>query len=201
MKRIGVLSVQGAFHEHINMLRRTGVHPVPVRLPMDIKGLDGLVIPGGESTAITKLIRDFKLEESLLKLISNGAPVLGTCAGMIVLAKRIDGNNRGPLAVIDIEVKRNAFGRQVDSFEMDLDVPVIGPPLFHAIFIRAPVIERVGANVEIIAKLPGDEIVACREGNIVCTSFHPELTSDLRFHDYFLNLNQDSISIDTASVR
>ena len=120
---------------------------------------------------------------------------------MIVLAKKIDGNSSGPLPVLDIDVRRNAFGRQVDSFETDLDAPVIGPPLFRAIFIRAPLIESIGPNVEVMSRLPGGEIVACREGNILCTSFHPELTLDLRFHNYFLNLNQSSISIDTASVR
>jgi len=188
MKRIGVLAQQGAFVEHMAMLCRLGVETVAVRLPEELEGLDGLIIPGGESTSIGKLIRDYDLREPLRRLAEQGLPIMGTCAGMILLAKRVSGLNLEPLGVMDISVKRNAFGRQVDSFETDLDIPAIGAPPFHAVFIRAPYIERVGDGVDTLAWLPNGIGVAARQGNMVALAFHPELTNDLRLHDYFCGI-------------
>ncbi len=188
MKRIGVLAQQGAFVEHMAMLCRLGVEAVAVRLPEELEGLDGLIIPGGESTSIGKLIRDYDLREPLRRLAEHGLPIMGTCAGMILLAKRVSGLNLEPLGVMDISVKRNAFGRQVDSFETDLEIPAIGDPPFHAVFIRAPYIERAGDGVDILAWLPNGIGVAARQGNMVALAFHPELTNDLRLHDYFCGI-------------
>ena len=188
MKRIGVLAQQGAFVEHMAMLCRLGVETVAVRLPEELEGLDGLIIPGGESTSIGKLIRDYDLREPLRRLAEQGLPIMGTCAGMILLAKRVSGLNLEPLGVMDISVKRNAFGRQVDSFETDLEIPAIGAPPFHAVFIRAPYIERVGDGVDTLAWLPNGIGVAARQGNMVALAFHPELTNDLRLHDYFCGI-------------
>lgn len=188
MKRIGVLALQGAFVEHIAMLRRLGAEAVAVRLPEELEGLDGLVIPGGESTTIGKLIRLYGFNAPMQKLLADGLPVLGTCAGMILLAKQVIGLRGHSLGAIDIKVRRNAFGRQVDSFEADLQIPVLGDPLYRAVFIRAAGIEQVGPGVEVLASLPDGKPVAAREGNVAVAAFHPELTSDSRFHAYFLNL-------------
>ena len=188
MERIGVLAQQGAFAEHMDMLYRLGVESVAVRLPEELEGLDGLIIPGGESTSIGKLIRDYDLREPLRRLAEQGFPIMGTCAGMILLAKEVSGLNLEPLGIMDISVKRNAFGRQVDSFETDLDIPAIGAPPFHAVFIRAPNIERVGDGVDTLAWLPNGIGVAARQGNMVALAFHPELTNDLRLHDYFCGI-------------
>lgn len=188
MKRIGVLALQGAFIEHIDMLHRIGAEPVAVRLPRDLDGVEGLVIPGGESTTIGKLMQRYELNPVLKKLIADGLPVLGTCAGMILLAREVTELNGYSLGVLDIGVRRNAFGRQVDSFEIDLPMPAIGGSPFHAVFIRAPWIEKIGAGVEVLAKLPDGTPVAARSGNIVVAAFHPELTADTRFHSYFLKL-------------
>ncbi len=188
MKKIGVLAMQGAFVEHIAALCRLGVEAVPIRLSGEFKGLSGLVIPGGESTTIGKLMRDYRLVDELKKRISKGLPVLGTCAGMILLAKEVQGLNQHTLEAVDIRVKRNAFGRQVDSFEICLDIPVLGDLPFPAVFIRAPWIEKVGDGVEVLAKLPDGTPVAARQGNLLVTAFHPELTTDLRLHDYFLSI-------------
>ena len=188
MKRIGVLAQQGAFVEHMAMLCRLGVEAVAVRLPEELEGLDGLIIPGGESTSIGKLIRDYDLQEPLRRLAEQGLPIMGTCAGMILLAKRVSGLNLEPLGVMDRSVKRNAFGRQVDSFETELEIPAIGAPPFHAVFIRAPYIERVGDGVDTLAWLPNGIGVAAKQGNMVALAFHPELTNDLRLHDYFYGI-------------
>ena len=188
MKKIGVLAMQGAFVEHMAVLRRLGVEAIPVRLSGEFKGLSALVIPGGESTTIGKLMQDYSLVDELRKLISKGFPVMGTCAGMILLAKQVRGLKQHTLEAMDIEVRRNAFGRQVDSFETALDIPVLGQPPFLAVFIRAPWIEKVGDGVEVLASLPDGTAVAVRQGNLVATAFHPELTDDLRFHDYFLSI-------------
>jgi 5'-phosphate synthase pdxT subunit len=188
MKRIGVLAMQGAFVEHISALRQLGVEAVPVRRVDELKGICGLVIPGGESTTICKLMREYSLIEEVGKLIARGLPVLGTCSGMILLAKEVLGPNEHSLKAMNIKVRRNAFGRQVDSFEADLDIPALGHPPFRAIFIRAPWIETAGEGVEILASLPDGTPVAAREGNLVATAFHPELTPDLRLHEYFLSL-------------
>ena len=188
MKKIGVLAMQGAFVEHISALRQLGAEAVPVRRVDELEGICGLVIPGGESTTICKLMREYSLIEEVGKLIAKGLPVLGTCAGMILLAKEILGPNEHSLKAMNIKVRRNAFGRQVDSFEADLDIPALGQPPFRAVFIRAPWIEGVGEGVEILASLPDGTPVAAREGNLVATAFHPELTPDLRLHEYFLSL-------------
>jgi 5'-phosphate synthase pdxT subunit len=187
MRRVGVLALQGDFVEHIAALRRLEVEAVPVRLPGELDGVSGLVIPGGESTTIGKLMGEYRLTEALNGLITEGVPVLGTCAGMVMLAKRISGMDQQSLGAMDIEVKRNAFGRQVESFESALDIPVLGQPPFHAVFIRAPVIESVGDGVEILARLADGSPVAARQNNLVATAFHPELTHDLRVHKYFLS--------------
>jgi len=186
--KIGVLALQGAFIEHCHILQKLGVETSEIRLPAQLQELDGLIMPGGESTTILKLMHGYGLFQPLKELISQGFPVWGTCAGMICLASRIKNSQQSslqPLEAIDITVKRNAFGRQVDSFEIDLDIPVLGPLPYHAVFIRAPLIEKVGQQVEVLTKLPDGVIVAARQGNLLVSSFHPELTADSRFHQYF----------------
>ncbi len=186
MATIGVLALQGDFREHREVLERLGVGAPEVRLPRDLEGLDGLIIPGGESTAIVRLMRTSNLIEPLRKLAADGFPMWGTCAGMILMAKRLDATGVPALEAMDIAVRRNAFGRQVDSFEADLPVPVLGDPPFHAVFIRAPIIQEIGARVEVLARLPGGTAVAARQGRLLASAFHPELTPDTRFHRYFI---------------
>jgi 5'-phosphate synthase pdxT subunit len=188
--RIGVLASQGAFIEHIASLSQLKVEALPVRLATQLDGLDGLVIPGGESTSITKLMASAKLTEVVKRLVAEGLPAFGTCAGMIVLSTKNSDRDVEPLGLMDITVKRNAFGRQVDSFEIELDIPVLGKKPFPAVFIRAPLIERVNNNVEVLARLPDGRAVAARQGNRLVAAFHPELTDDLRFHRYFLEMVQ-----------
>jgi len=188
MKRIGVLALQGAFVEHIVMLNRLGAEAIPIRLPEELEGLDGLVIPGGESITIGKLMEAYDLTDRVQKLIADGLPVMGTCAGMILLANQVTDLNGYSLRVMDISVRRNAFGRQVDSFETDLAVPAIGETPFHAVFIRAPWIENVGPEVEILARLADGTPVAAKAGNTIVAAFHPELTDDTRLHAYFLGI-------------
>ena len=188
MKKIGVLALQGAFVEHIALLRRLDVEAFPVRLPRELEGLDGLVIPGGESTTIGRLMKEYDLMTPLRRLAKEGFPMMGTCAGMILLAKQVSGIDVEPLGAMDIAVRRNAFGRQVDSFETDLEIPVIGESPFHAVFIRAPFIESVGDGVEVLARLPDGTGVAARQGNMLALAFHPELTDNLRLHEYFLSI-------------
>ena len=187
-KRIGVLAQQGAFAEHVAMLGRLGMEAVLVRLPQELHDLDGLIIPGGESTTICRLMRDYELLEPLRKLGKQGLPIMGTCAGLILVAKEVSEFKLETLSIMDISVKRNAFGRQVDSFEADLEIPAIGGSSFHAVFIRAPCIEKVGNGVEVLARLPDGVCVAARQGNVVALAFHPELTEDLRLHDYFCSI-------------
>jgi 5'-phosphate synthase pdxT subunit len=184
--KVGVLAVQGAFAEHIAVLRKLGADAVPVRLPAELAKIDGLIIPGGESTTIDRLMRDYGLKTLINEKALAGMPVWGTCAGMILLARELTDNDFTPLGLIDITVTRNAFGRQKESFEIDLDISALGAEPFPAVFIRAPLIERAGEAVEILARLDGDgTIVAARQDNILVTAFHPELTADLRFHKYF----------------
>ncbi len=190
--RIGVLAVQGAFAEHIAILNRLGVDALPVRLPKELSGLDGLIIPGGESTSISKLMLDYDLMNEIRNLAENDLPTLGTCAGMILLAKRVSDLGMEPLGVMDIVVRRNAFGRQKDSFETGLSMPVLGKKPFPGVFIRAPLIEQADNRVEIIARLADGTSVAAKQGKLLASAFHPELTEDLRFHQYFLGIvNQD----------
>ncbi len=186
MATIGVLALQGDFREHCEVLERLGVAAPEVRLPKDLEGLDGLIIPGGESTTIVRLMRTSHLLDPLRRLAGDGFPIWGTCAGMILLAKRLDDTGVPALDAMDMAVRRNAFGRQVDSFEANLHVPVLGEPLYRAVFIRAPIIEDVGPAVEVLARLPDGVPVAARQGHLLATAFHPELTSDDRFHRYFL---------------
>jgi len=189
--KIGVLALQGAFIEHISVIQQLGVEASPVRLPNELGSLDGLIIPGGESTTILNLMQSFNFIQPLKELAQAGLPILGTCAGMVCLAKKVSNSinsNMETLAVMDIEVRRNAFGRQIDSFETELPVPALGDEPFAAIFIRAPIIERTGPWVEILAKLPNDIAVAARQGKLVVSAFHPELSHDLRFHRYFLKI-------------
>ena len=189
--RIGVLALQGAFIEHEQMLTKLGAEAVEVRLPKDLAGLDGSIIPGGESTTIGKLAVHYQLMEPLREMARAGKAMWGTCAGLIFMAKNV-GRDQPLLGLMDVTVERNAFGRQVDSFEANLTVnDVAGDLPFHAIFIRAPLIEAVGAGVEVIARAEKDHrdvIVAARQGNLLVTSFHPELSSDDRFHRYFLKM-------------
>ncbi len=186
MATIGILALQGDFREHREALERLEVSASEVRLPQDLVGLTGLIIPGGESTAIVRLMRTSHLLEPLRKLAADGFPIWGTCAGMILLAKRLDETGMPALEAMDIAIRRNAFGRQVDSFEADLQVPVLGDPPFHAVFIRAPVIEEIGPAVEVLARLPDGNPVAALQGHLLATAFHPELTRDDRFHQFFL---------------
>jgi 5'-phosphate synthase pdxT subunit len=181
---VGVLALQGAFIEHIKTLRELSVQPVAVRLPEQLDGLDALIIPGGESTTIGKLAVTYKLLEPL-RLFAAAKPVWGTCAGMIMLAKDI-GRDQPLIGVMDIQVNRNAFGRQVDSFETDLTVPELGAEPFRAVFIRAPLVTGVSDGVQVLARLEEGGIVAVRQGFWMATAFHPELTPDNRFHRYFL---------------
>lgn len=180
--RIGVLALQGAFAEHVNVLRAIGVEAVEVRLPEQTLDIDGLILPGGESTTMRRLIDRWRMRGPILDLAERGAPLFGTCAGMIVLAREIEGDEEPILPLLDVTVTRNAFGRQLDSFETELAVPLLGDQAVHAVFIRAPVIERVGPDVDVLARLPDGRIVAVRERNIIATSFHPELAGETRFH-------------------
>ena len=187
--KIGVLAAQGAFAEHLAVLRKLKVDTVAVRLPEELNGLNGLIIPGGESTTISKLMITYELSFRIQERAKKGMAVFGTCAGMILLAKEIaDADGVVPLGLMDITVRRNAFGRQVDSFETDLAIPVLGDKPFPAVFIRAPVIEEVRNGAEVLAKLDDGTAVAVRQNKFLALAFHPELTDDLRFHQYFLDI-------------
>jgi 5'-phosphate synthase pdxT subunit len=189
---IGVLALQGAFSEHVRKLEHIGIPAREVRLPADLDGLDGLIIPGGESTSIGKLIERFGLRDSILALARSGRPVWGTCAGMILLAREVVEDSRAGdqplLGLLDVVVRRNAFGSQLDSFEAELDVPVLGDEPLPVVFIRAPVIESVGPAVNVLARLDDGRVVAVRQDNLIATAFHPELTGDDRFHTWFVEL-------------
>jgi 5'-phosphate synthase pdxT subunit len=188
---IGVLALQGAFIEHIHMFERIGVKTAEVRLPGQLEGISGLVIPGGESTTVMKLMHSYGLVGPVGKLARGNMAIWGTCAGMICLssgALNPDGTPMQTLGLMDMTVKRNAFGRQVDSFESNLHITVLQGGPFPAVFIRAPFIERVGVSVEVLARLPGGEIVAAAQGKLLATSFHPELTGDARLHSYFAGM-------------
>ena len=193
MTTIGILALQGDFMEHEAVLLRLGVNTRQVRSADDLRGLDGLIIPGGESTTFCRLMDDFNLYEPLRAFVKAGTPTWGTCAGMIVLAKHASDLDFPTLEALDIEVLRNAYGRQVDSFEADLDIPALGTEPFHAVFIRAPVVATTGPNVEVLASMRDerdrrDAPVAVRQGPLLATSFHPELTADSRFHRYFVEM-------------
>ena len=187
--KIGVLALQGAFREHVQMLQQLDVEAVEVRLPGELKHLDGLIIPGGESTTIGKLAAMYGLVDPLRRF-ADTRPMWGTCAGVILMAKKVVGGVPGQpvLGLMDMRIHRNAFGRQVDSFEVDLEVLALGGPPFRAVFIRAPIVERVESGVEVLARLEDGAVVAARQGNLLATTFHPELVDDDRFHRYFVGL-------------
>ena len=188
-RKVGVLALQGDFAEHMKSLESIGAEPTEVRLPADLVDIDALIIPGGESTTIARLMDVFGLTKDIKGRVKEGMPVWGTCAGMIVLAKRLVEDRPQPLGLMDIRVQRNAYGRQIDSFETEIPVPALGEKSFRAVFIRAPAIEEIGSAVETIACLEDGQVVAAREGNVLVTAFHPELTSDTRFHSYFLSMD------------
>ena len=180
--KIGVLALQGAFREHLDTLAAIGVEGVRVREPADLDGVSGLILPGGESTTMRQLIERWGLRQPILDFAESGAPIFGTCAGMIVLSREIAGGEPPILPLLDVTVDRNAFGRQLESFEADLAVDVLGGTPVRAVFIRAPVIDRTGPGVDVLARLDDGRIVAVRERNILATSFHPELAGETRFH-------------------
>ncbi len=186
---VGVLALQGDFREHIAVLRSLGADAVGVRRPSELAEVSGLIIPGGESSVIDKLSRLFDLAAPLKRAIADGLPVWGTCAGLIMLADTVlDGiQGQQSLGGLDIAVRRNAFGSQLDSFETELDIPVLGEPSVHAVFIRAPIVESASTSVTTLAALPDGRVVAVEQNNLLGTSFHPEMTGDTRFHEYFLS--------------
>ncbi|MGB9661942.1 MAG: pyridoxal 5'-phosphate synthase glutaminase subunit PdxT [Moorellaceae bacterium] len=187
---IGVLALQGAFREHLEKIEDCGAEGREIRKPEHLRGIEALIIPGGESTTIGRLLVEFELMEPVRGLGQEGMPIFGTCAGMVLLAKEIVGSDQPRLALMETIVRRNAFGRQVDSFEAFLEVPLLGQDPFRGVFIRAPYVEKVGPPAEVLSTFEG-KIVAVRQGKLLATAFHPELTDDLRFHRYFLSLVED----------
>lgn len=185
--KVGVLALQGAFREHIRMLRALGAEAVEIRLPSELDDVDGLIIPGGESTTMRKLMADYGFVDPLREFAATGKPLFGTCAGLIVMAERLGGRRQELLNLIDIDVERNAYGRQVDSREADISGDALGPEPFHAVFIRAPQILRTGPGVEPLARYRG-QVVLARQKNILAATFHPELTDDSRVHELFLRM-------------
>ena len=186
--RVGVLALQGTFIEHINSLRQLGVDAPPIRLPRELDTLDALVIPGGESTTMLRLMESFELIQPIREMARDGLPVWGTCAGVVLLAKDVSNYEMETLGLMDTRVRRNAFGSQADSFEVDLKIPRVGEEPFRAVFIRAPIIEEAEPPVEVLSCLPDGTIVAVRQDQLLACAFHPEFTDDLRFHSYFLNV-------------
>ncbi len=183
---IGVVAIQGAVSEHIDMLKRLEVEAIPVKTKEDINSVDGLILPGGESTTIGRLLHLYNIDTVIKKRAMEGMPIFGTCAGMILLSKHINSYDQPTLGLIDATIVRNAFGRQIDSMEVDLTIKGFDSP-FHAIFIRAPVVKEVGEGVEVLSEIP-QGIVFIRQGNVLASSFHPELGTDLRIHKYFLDM-------------
>ena len=191
---VGVLALQGTFIEHISMLRQLDVVAPPIRLPHELDTLDGLIMPGGESTTMLRLMDSFGLIRPIKEMAQQGLPIWGTCAGMVLLAKSISNYQMKTLNLMDTKVRRNAFGSQPDSFELDLKIPIVGKEPFHAIFIRAPVIEEVEPGVEVLSSLPDGTIIAVRQNRLLACAFHPEFTDDPRFHNYFLNMVDQKVS-------
>ena len=189
MTTVGVLAIQGDYREHRNLLESLGADVKEIRLPDQLDAVDGLIIPGGESTTIVQLIDIYNMREKLRERVLNeGMPTWGTCAGMIVMAHKLSDHRPDPLKLMNIEVSRNAFGRQVDSFETDLEVEDMDGPPYHAVFIRAPVVDTIGEGVRIISSLDDGRPVAVRQGHMLATAFHPELTNDPRMHKLFLKM-------------
>jgi 5'-phosphate synthase pdxT subunit len=180
------MALQGAFIEHIHTLRKLAVETVEVRTVKELLNVDGLIIPGGESTTMLKLARHYHMIKTLRQMAKEGTPIMGTCAGMILMANKVTESDMQTLCLMDIEVRRNASGRQVDSFETPLEVPALGDKPFPAVFIRAPYIERLGNGVEVLARLQDGTAVAVKQDNLLALAFHPELSSDTRLHEYFL---------------
>ena len=188
MPNVGILAIQGDVIEHRHALERIGAETTEIRLPEQLDGVDGLIIPGGESTTIVQLIDIYDLRDVIRDKVKSGLPTWGTCAGMIVLADRLSDRRPDPLRLMNIDVSRNAFGRQFDSFEQDLDIDGVDGPPFRAVFIRAPVVNSAGAGTEILARLDDGRPVAVRQGRLLATSFHPELTDDSRVHQLFVRM-------------
>ncbi|WP_432407815.1 pyridoxal 5'-phosphate synthase glutaminase subunit PdxT [Wukongibacter sp. M2B1] len=186
-KVVGVLALQGAFREHIKALEMLGIQSKLIKNNKDLEGIDGIILPGGESTSMGKMLMDFNMLGILADKITNGLPAWGTCAGMILLAKKINGDDNAHLKVMDIDVERNAYGRQIDSFVTNKIIPKISSTELPLVFIRAPYINNVGIGVEVLCKIDGN-VVAAKEENMLATSFHPELTEDLTFHRYFIDM-------------
>jgi len=187
-RRIGILALQGDFREHANAIRAIDAEPVLVRLPRDLVGLDALILPGGESTTMRKLVDRYGLREPIAALARGGAPVFGTCAGMILLADRITDGDEPVLRLLDIAVRRNGYGRQLDSFESDVEIPELGDEPLHGVFIRAPVVTDAGPEVQVLARDQSGRPIAVRQGKVLATAFHPELTDDRRMHRLLLEL-------------
>jgi len=194
--KVGVLALQGTFIEHIGILRQLGMEAPSIRLPHELDTLDGLIIPGGESTTMLRLMESFGLIQPIREMARNGLAIWGTCAGMVLLAKSISDYEMETLGLMDMKVRRNAFGSQIDSFELDLDIPLVGEGPFHAVFIRAPVIKEAEPGVKILSRLPDGTSVAARQNRLLACAFHPEFTDDLRFHSYFLNMVSQKLSHD-----
>lgn len=186
--RVGILALQGAVREHMDAVTAVGAEPVAVRLPADFVGLDALILPGGESTTMRRLIDRYELREPILAMARRGAPMLGTCAGMILLANRLADGEESVLGLLDAEVQRNAYGRQLDSYEADLSIPALGDEPMHGVFIRAPVVSALGPAVEVLARDDAGRPIAVRQGRVLATAFHPELTEDRRLHRLLLEL-------------
>ena len=186
--KVGVLALQGTFIEHIGILRQLGIDARPIRLPNELNILDGLIIPGGESTTMLRLMESFGLIRPIKEMALGGLAVWGTCAGMVLLAKSISNYEMETLGLMDMKIRRNAFGSQPDSFEMDLEIPSLGEKPFHAVFIRAPVIEEAEPGVKVLSRLPNGAVVSARQNRLLACAFHPEFTDDLRLHNYFLDM-------------
>jgi 5'-phosphate synthase pdxT subunit len=192
--KVGVLALQGTFIEHIEILRQLSVEALPIRLPHELNTLDGLIIPGGESTTMMRLMENFGLIQPIREMARAGLAIWGTCAGMVLLAKNISNYEMETLGLMDMRIRRNAFGSQIDSFEIDLEIPAVGEEPFHAVFIRAPVIKEAKPGVKILSRLPDGTIVAAKQNRLLACAFHPEFTNDLRFHNYFLNMVSQKLS-------
>ena len=189
--KIGVLALQGNFKEHIEILKKCNVEAKEIRLPSDLDDCNGLIIPGGESTAIGKLMKKYKLDRKIKNKHNEGMPIFGTCAGTILLAKEITGNQQPKLELMDISVERNAYGRQIDSFEADIEINNLGT--FKGIFIRAPVIKNIYNGAEVLSEFNGNAVLV-KNGNLLAATFHPELTDDLRLHKYFIEMVKENIN-------
>ena len=192
--KVGVLALQGTFIEHIVILRQLGVEAPPIRLSHELDTLDGLIIPGGESTTMLRLMESYGLIQPIREMAGDGLAIWGTCAGMVLLAKNISNYEMETLGLMDMKIRRNAFGSQIDSFEADLEIPAVGEKPFHAVFIRAPIVKEARPGVKILSCLPDGAIVAARQNRLLACAFHPEFTDDLRFHSYFLNMVSQKLS-------